>query len=73
MPAEHMRSEGPSQGYFCMRCGEICNMYGTGHGLLRSGINACPDNPELVGKLMLLNKCANGMLPPNGTQQRHYE
>jgi len=48
---EHMRPEGLSQGYFCMRCGNTCNMYATGHGT-----DKCEPNPELVNTLRELNK-----------------
>jgi hypothetical protein len=48
---EHMRPEGLSQGYYCFRCGQSCNMYAIGHG-----DGKCEPNPELVKELMELNK-----------------
>lgn len=50
MPAEHMRPNGLSQGYFCLTCGEVCNMVGTGHGE-----GKCVPNPTLVKTLEILN------------------
>jgi hypothetical protein len=51
MSAEHMRPEGLSQGYYCMRCGDGgVNMYATGHGP-----GKCEPNPELVAVLRKLN------------------
>lgn len=49
MTAEHMRPEGLSHGYFCLRCGGVCNMYATGH-------DNCIPNPELVATLRELNR-----------------
>lgn len=49
MYPEHNRPEGPSQGYFCYRCGEVTNMVGTGH-------DDCVPNPPLVKELILLNQ-----------------
>lgn len=51
MSAEHNRPNGLSMGYFCYRCGQVCNMYVTGHGE-----GKCEPNPELVAKLIELNK-----------------
>jgi hypothetical protein len=48
---EHMRENGLSQGYYCMRCGGVCNLLATGHGVYQ-----CQPNPELVAKLNELNK-----------------
>jgi hypothetical protein len=55
MPAEHYRPypDGPglAWGYYCMRCGGVCNMYATGHGE-----GKCEPNPELVADWKELNK-----------------
>ncbi len=53
MPAEHKRPEGWSQGYFCLTCGVSgLNMLGMHPG----GEKTCKPNPELVAKLLELNK-----------------
>ena len=46
---EHYRPDGLYSGYFCMKCGEKCNMLATGH-------ENCKPNPELVKILIELNK-----------------
>lgn len=57
MPAEHMRPEGLSQGYYCLRCGKGgLNMYGMGRDHPGMGNNTCEPNPELVAILRELNK-----------------
>lgn len=46
----HFRENGKlSQGYYCCKCGQPCNMYATGH-------ENCTPNPRLVRDLDLANK-----------------
>lgn len=47
---EHLRENGLSQGYYCMRCGQVVNMLATGHGP-----DKCESNSELVKTLNELN------------------
>lgn len=49
---EHYRPNGNlSQGYFCMTCGKVSNMYGTGHYPDKD----CGANPKLVAALLRAN------------------
>lgn len=49
MPAEYNYIDGTlRQGYFCSRCGQTTNMYGSGHQL-------CTSNPKLVEQLTRAN------------------